>query len=210
MLISPKLKLRINEGTDPFSLDDFVFNLNALDAAPGIAPGLSSGRPSWDSSQAGRVFVETDTQRLIMWNGSAWVDLYQNAQAFRIKIASPTIGTPAAGHSATYNFPTFTLKRPSIITGQIIVSSAATQAQFYYCTYDALIDGSVVSDAPSVGRRAPTGTGGTNDYFHVPVTFQTGLLAAGTAHTPAVRVNAQTGNVCSHNYAIFLVNASAA
>lgn len=186
MIITPRLKLRSPEGTDNFLRDDFVFNLAQLDAAPGISAGLSTGRPTWDASQGGRVFLETDTQRFVIWTGSAWIDALGNPQSFGSVLTTPAVGTPAVGSNAAYAFPTITLTRPSIICGDVSVN--------WYCpgTTNPELGFNVRMDGATVGLRVVYGrhvavAGGSNAWYETTIPFRTGLLAAGT-HTPAVYI----------------------
>lgn len=192
MLITPKLKLRSNEGTDPFSRDDFVFNWNLLDAAPGIASGLSSGRPSWDASQVGRAFLETDTQRIVIWTGSAWVDMLQPGQSFSSTIATPTIGTPANGSNATYSFPTITLIRPARLSGIVTIEHTCVQNGHTYFTFRTIMDTTTSSIRDISVRRLSPGTSTSADIFTTAIPFHTGLLAAGV-HTPKIQIFNATG-----------------
>lgn len=192
MIITPRLKMRSPEGTDDFKRDDFVFNLAQMDAAPGVAVGLSTGRPSWDAGQAGRVFLETDTQRFIMWTGSAWVDMLGNPQSFGSVITSPTIGTPGVGTSAVYSFPTITLTRPSVLVGDVSVNWYTPGSLSPELGFTVRVDNAVVSLRLVWGRHVAV-AGGSNAWYESTVPFRTGLLQPGT-HTPAVGIqNVVTG-----------------
>jgi hypothetical protein len=212
MINTPVLGLRSNVGTDPFLRDDFVFNWDLLDAAPGVATGTAAARSAitWAAGQAGRLYLETDTQRLMQWTGSAWVDCYQNAQSFISRIDSGgALATPGAGSSATYSFPSITLIRPSTLTGSIVIQSSCLMSMDIYMTYAAIVDITSVALVSAIVRRFHGATvGGSNDYFQTTVLFKTGLLSAG-AHIPKVSVVADAINHGVNGHAIFQATATA-
>jgi hypothetical protein len=106
---STLLGLKLNDPTDPFLLSDFVSNWNILDAAPGAFICTSSSRPTWGSSQAGRMIFMTDYKQLSYWDGSAWQDLRDNAPVF---YNGSYINTSmSAGSSPTFTVLSFTTPR---------------------------------------------------------------------------------------------------
>jgi hypothetical protein len=191
---TPVLGLRSAIGTDPFLRADFVFNWGALDAAPGVAKGSSADRSAltWGSGQGGRLFLEEETQRLMQWTGTAWVELLQNSESFGASIVSPTLATPAAGSSATYAFPAITLIRPGRLVGSMSLTWLCPLNHTPYISNSPYVDGVGVAPMNGTYRSTPPATTG-NAQGVLTVPFRTGVLSAGS-HTPQIRVSSQTGN----------------
>jgi hypothetical protein len=75
---TPRLGILKPEGSDPFRRTDFNDTWDLLDDAPGTHICTSGSRPSWGSDQAGRLIVETDTNRILRWTGSAFYQVRQS------------------------------------------------------------------------------------------------------------------------------------
>ena len=58
--------------SDPFVTADIAANLQKIDDIPGYKPCTSSTRPSWSSSQAGMLIVETDTGLIWRFDGTVF------------------------------------------------------------------------------------------------------------------------------------------
>lgn len=194
--ILPRLKLRSPESTDPFDIGDFQFNLALLDAAPGLATGLSSARPVWDAGQAGRAFLETDTRRIIYWSGSAWVDPIMVGESFSGVLTSPTLpGSLAPSTTFTYNFPTITLTRPARLVGTLSVNwevqvdeNASMSMRFLVDAADAH-----VFDMDAVMNATSTTPSGSIHRGSTTVSIRSAVLTVGV-HTPKFRVVSNAGN----------------
>jgi phage baseplate assembly protein gpV len=111
--LTPRMSLKRPDDTDAFLTQEFVDNLNKLDAAPGVHICTSTTRPSWNSSQQGRTIWVTDWKCLQYWDGTAWqferaaTGLYAGGATFN--------ATLSANASATYNLVSFTTPRPASI-----------------------------------------------------------------------------------------------
>lgn len=192
---TPTLGLRTNIGTDPFLRDDFVFNWGRLDDAPGVTHGSAADRSAltWGTDQAGRLFLQEETRQLFQWTGSAWVDVLQPGESFGATIASPALGTPAAGASGTYSFPAVTLLRPGRIVGTMSLVWQCPQNQMFYSEFLPYVDGASMAPMAAVGRLALVGAATTTQQDTLSVPFRSGVLTAGS-HTPQIRVSSHTGN----------------
>ena len=71
---SPRLQLKRNDGSDPFKRADFLENWDKIDAAPGVHICTSVSRPTWGTAHAGRKILETNTNRELIWTGTAWAE----------------------------------------------------------------------------------------------------------------------------------------
>lgn len=58
--------------TDAFSTADIASNWESIDTAPGVHICTSTTRPTWTTSQKGRMIRETDTGLLWNWSGTTW------------------------------------------------------------------------------------------------------------------------------------------
>lgn len=211
MNITPRLKLRSNEGTDAFSRDDFVYNWGLLDAAPGTAIGLSTGRPSWDASQAGRMFLETDTGRLMYWTGSAWTEPQQLGQSFGNKVGNPTLpNSITPGNASTVTIETVTLSRPARLVGALWLRWGVPMDENAYFNFYGYVDGADVSTQIAVVRQFALSAANTSYGSVVSVGFRTALLAKGN-HTIQGRILSQASNpVNNANFIELSYNAVAA
>lgn len=190
--LTPRLQLKSPDGTDPFLRTDYVATLALLDDAAGVKAGPSGGPPSWNINQTDRLYLESDTGRLIRWTGTAWTEILQSPEGFSSIQTTPGIGTPAAGANGTYAFPSLTMKRPGILTGHMDVQFSCPQNANVGFTFRAYIDTSPVSlrDIPFY-RYTPAATTST-DVFSVTVPFRSAPLAAGV-HTPKIWIAHTTG-----------------
>lgn len=107
---STVLGLKLNQLSDPFELSDFVANWDILDASPGTFICTSVSRPSWGTSQAGRMIFMTDLKQLSYWTGTAWADLRDAVPTFAGGTYLDVKCNP--GSSGTFNILTFTTPRP--------------------------------------------------------------------------------------------------
>lgn len=215
MITTPRMKLRSNEGTDAFSREDFVYNWGLLDAAPGTAIGLSTGRPSWDASQAGRMFLETDTGRLMYWTGSAWTEPQQLGQSFGNKVGAPTLpASITAGNASNVTIETITLPRPARLVGNMWLNYGVGQDDTGYFNLYAYIgpSGSTVDSTISVGnvRLYADSAGSGSRAGTLAIGFRTGLLAKGT-YVVQGRIVSQATNPVNHaTYSLLGYNAVSA
>lgn len=119
---STHLGLKLNSGSDPFLLSDFIGNWNILDSAPGTYVCTSLARPSWGSAQAGRLIFMTDLKQLSYWDGGSWQDLRDGAPVF---VAGTGISTwMSKNTSPVFTIMNFTSPRPCALT---IIMTAAYQ-----------------------------------------------------------------------------------
>jgi hypothetical protein len=203
--------LRSPQSTDNFDIADFQFNLSQMDAAPGVAAGLSSARPSWDAGQAGRLYYETDTRRLIVWNGAAWADILQAAESFAGSMVSPTLPASMAPTTTyNYNFPTITLTRPQRLVGTLAVNWKVPENQNAYLSfklyfnYGASSIQAHVADLDALMRD--TGPTSSLNYGSTTVSLRTGsALPAGVTITPQFRVYSGSGNFAVPYLAMYSV-----
>jgi hypothetical protein len=79
---STYLNLKLNAGSDPFLLSDFINNWDILDTSPGVYICTSLTRPSWGTAQAGRKIFMTDLEQTQFWNGSSWQDERNSVPTF--------------------------------------------------------------------------------------------------------------------------------
>jgi hypothetical protein len=108
---STVLGLKLNDESDPFQLSDFIQNWQTLDASPGIYICTSTSRPSWGTSQAGRLIFMTDLKQVSYWSGTTWNDLRDAAPMFAGGFYLNVSCNP--GSTGTFNLLTLTTPRPS-------------------------------------------------------------------------------------------------
>ena len=129
---STYLGLKLNQSTDPFLLSDFVANWTILDGSPGVFICTSATRPSWTSSQGGRLIFMTDYEQLSFWNGSAWLDCRDAAPVYAAGAAFNT--SVAHNTSATFTAVSLTLPRTCslvvMVTGTYQCASSAYQTAY--------------------------------------------------------------------------------
>jgi len=143
-----RLELNTFDGSDPFSETPFNLNWSKLDAAPGayICTFSPNTRPTWTSGQAGRLIFETDTRRLLTWNGTNFVE---TLSAPRIWLKNSAPGT---GVSSNHNFDysAVTIARPTSLA-LICVVTLATQGSGEYSrgTITPRVNGATVTSQSS-------------------------------------------------------------
>ena len=69
-----RLKLTRRVLGEPFRLQDYIDNWNAIDASPGVLVATSGTLPDdWDNAETGREVIETDTGLRWWWDGTDFV-----------------------------------------------------------------------------------------------------------------------------------------
>lgn len=112
---SPRMGIKIPDGSDPFLRTDFVQNWDTIDNYPGAYICTSVTRPSWTSAQAGMCIAETDTRRFLMWNGTSFHEMLTGPAVWWGSLRSGVqIGNRT---SLTFIVGTFTVNRPGTIFG---------------------------------------------------------------------------------------------
>jgi hypothetical protein len=104
------LGLKLSDESDPFQLADFIQNWELLDTSPGTFICSSTSRPSWNSSQAGRLIFMTDLKQVAYWSGTAWSDLIDASPVFAGGSYINKLHNPGA--NAITNILSFTTPRP--------------------------------------------------------------------------------------------------
>lgn len=184
---STKLLLKRNDGSDPFLRQDFVDNWNKLDAAPGTYICDSTTRPTWTSAQAGRAIYETDTQRYVMWSGTAWLEPLTAPVVFNA--SSVPNSSVAHGAIATFTLGTITLKRACQLTVVYTMTIGNLDTVSQSATLTPWIDGA----AAQLGQVATYQWSGSNNNGagtnFVSVGALGTLAAAGVgSHTIGMRI----------------------
>jgi hypothetical protein len=141
---SNNLGLKLNAPTDPFLLSDFIANWNILDANPGIFITTSTSRPSYTSSQAGRLIFLTDLKQFQWWNGTSWItDALYAPPVFHGGVDFGT--SMARGTSPTFTCLTFSISRPCSV-GIVLTAEYAIAAKQYQEFYQSVVfDGAQVA-----------------------------------------------------------------
>jgi hypothetical protein len=173
---STRLSLKRPDGSDPFLRQDYVDNLNKLDAAPGIHICTSSGLPSWGSNENGRLVYETDTDRLMRWNGTAFVEPAYGPKAYSAAItySGITQGESVAINRAIANI---TVARATNITGVLTVRWNVRTGDYQSLGVQASVNGTTVGPAGVVDQIGP---GSTNLVNTSVVPFRASLASPGT------------------------------
>jgi hypothetical protein len=140
---STYLNLKLNVGSDPFLLSDFVGNWTILDGAPGHFICTSLTRPSWGSTQAGRLIFMTDLRQTSYWDGSAWQDLRNSAPVFAAGVFLSA--SMARNTSPTFTVLTFTTPRPSAIALFLTATYNCTNQQNQDLWQSVAFDGAKVT-----------------------------------------------------------------
>lgn len=159
-----KLNLVNNTGSDPFSLDDFSTNWNILDSEPGVYVCTSTTRPTWGPNQAGRTIVETDTFRLLVWNGGNWQEPLTAPGVWMFESA-PQLAL-AANVSTSWTLGSISVKRPCQIVTITSVVASKLAAQSVSLASSGRIDGtgSNISGAGTGGIQWPSATVVSNSW----------------------------------------------
>ena len=207
-----RLGLRKPAASDPFSRTaDFNDNWDKIDAAPGIASGTRAARPASPGvAKAGIYYYATDTKELAEWNGTAWQDVLGNPQSFAGHLGpndlDPNNQPIDDDAMRTYNFPSFTLTRQSILAGLLTVQFAANQNVLARMGVVFKARQNNVSSTISIANmywyRWPTFTYAETqaagdpdqraDWVTMSIPVRSGLLVAGAAITPFIEVTGYT------------------
>lgn len=86
---STKDNLPMQQGGDTLDVSVFRSLRDALDGRL-VYVCTSATRPTGSARFAGRVIIETDTKRLLVWDGSAWVWLAGGVRQYRSSVAAPS------------------------------------------------------------------------------------------------------------------------
>ena len=126
---TPKMDLHSWVGSDNFLRTEFNENFNAIDDAPGayICTFSPNTRPTWTSGQAGRLIFETDTRRLLTWDGTNFVETL-SAPRIWLKNSAPDTGVNT---NTNFDYPAVTIARPTSLA-LICVVTLATQGSDQY------------------------------------------------------------------------------
>jgi hypothetical protein len=180
-----RLGLKRNDGSDPFKRQDFVDNYNRLDAAPGVHVCTSSTRPSWTSSQAGRLIWETDTNSLFHWNGTAFVSQLTTPLSWAGGVGAGATLSPNA--TANYNFANINAPRATSLIIVGFARFAATGSNLAAVNVYPILDSNVVA-LPFQPYTQWILRDGTPYYDHREVPFATLTPVTAGAHTVGARV----------------------
>lgn len=107
MTVTARMGLTKPTTADAFSTQDIADNWDKIDRIPGIYACTASTRPTWGTAQAGRLIIETDTNLIWKWSGTAFS---RTAPSGILKQAN---GSPARG-SRLSDFAT-TITTPRIV-----------------------------------------------------------------------------------------------
>jgi hypothetical protein len=80
--LTTRLGLLKPAGSDPFLRTDFNTTWDTLDNHPGVFVCTSGSRPSWGVDQDGLLIFETDTSRLMQWDGDSWEYVRQHGNGY--------------------------------------------------------------------------------------------------------------------------------
>lgn len=191
--LSPRLGLKRPDDTDPFLTQDFVDNLNKLDAAPGVHICTSGTRPAWGVSQAGRTIFLTDYKQFQYWDGSAW----QNERGAAGMFASGAIFDATLSKNAvvTYNLVSFTTPRPCTLA---VVSSMtmACDSRFSQSVYGRVVydGGDVLLGGYSDVTRFTGNSADTANDAYATMTVTGVVNVSAGAHTLGMKVTVGTYN----------------
>lgn len=164
---TPKLNLTSWVDADPFTRTDFNNNNNVLDASPGITTATSSSRPTLTSAQSGRSIYETDTRRLLMWSGSAYVEPAAAPGAWVYSTAP--VQNLTGGASASWTLASITVQRACQL---LVISSfrAHTNQGSQWILFTATVDGKSLPTSNLAGYiQWPTFTSSPTAPLHCTV-----------------------------------------
>lgn len=195
---TPRIGLTKPDGSDQFSRAILNANSDKLDSQPGLWVCTSTTRPAWTTAQKGQCISETDTRRIMHWDGSAWHDIQTNPPVFYRAYAPQTQVAIATNQTLQLTLGTITLRRPASIAVMAIANLKQMRYQSFQCNYYPLIDngyigayGGTTTDANQWHTYGAEGN--WNDYRVVPSLGMKANLAAGN-HTLGIRVGAAQGN----------------
>ncbi len=137
------LGLKLNQGSDPFLLADFVNNWGIIDASPGTFICTSLTRPSWSAQQAGRMIFMTDLKQLSYWSGTAWQDLRDSVPVFAAGLLLQS--SMARNTSPTFTALTFTTPRPCALSIVLTGTYQCDNRQSQDVYQKILVDGTILT-----------------------------------------------------------------
>jgi hypothetical protein len=193
---TPRMALKRNDGSDPFSRQDFVDNWNKIDAAPGKHICTSTSRPTtWGAAHAGREIIETDTGRTLTWNGTGWQEP-RVATGTHIATITPSVYLNA-NTTGTYTLATVSILRPCMFSLTAVFRLSTRPSLYTQAFCDILID-DVVRTRGGTGNTSWADQQATATQYDDKdlVTFAETTLQPGN-HTIKGRV--RVGNVSSNN-----------
>jgi hypothetical protein len=180
------------DGSDPFLRTDYTDLLDTLDANPGSLVCTSTSHPSWAAGQAGRSIYETDTRRVLWWDGTS----------FKETLIAPSSWTASAAVNATY--PTST--NNSLTVGSITTTRAGVLTVWLEAvlgfqasstdqsiTVSCLIDGTS-SDVSGGQYETQASMSGASVSYRSVLAMGSRAISAGT-HTVGIRVTIGSGPV---------------
>lgn len=211
---TPRLGLISPAGTDQFERADFVSNYATLDQYPGTFVCTSATRPHWTSAQAGQLILESDTKRLLEWDGSSWHDVQSTPPAWMKSLDAAINPINLSSHqSLQFTVGTISLRRPASIAMVVNCNIKQLRYQSFSASFAPLIDNGYVGPFAGTGADVSQwhtyGTEGNwNDYRVVPA-FGMKSVAAGN-HSLGIRMTTQqgTGSLLKVSVLAFLVNST--
>lgn len=154
--------------------------------ASGMRPGVCTSTTRPVTPYDGQVIYETDTDRTLVWNNSAWVFLSTstvNPVGLEF-IKAQTISTSAGGHEITNVF--------------------SSTYDSYYIIVDSLV---VLGNQPDIGIRLGTGTLNTNyRYGGYYIGYSIGTLTASASVTATYWPIGYAGNATTATYTCTIHN----
>jgi hypothetical protein len=135
---STLLGLKLNTGSDPFLLSDFIANWGILDQSPGVFVCTSLTKPAWGAAQAGRKIFMTDLKQTQFWTGTAFQDELNSVPVF---VGGTYIDTAMSrNNSSIFTVFSFTTSRPGsasiILVGTYQCSNQQSQDVFQSVVFD--------------------------------------------------------------------------
>lgn len=184
---TPRLGLTKPDGGDLFLRQDFINNYNILDQYPGSFICTSTTRPVWTSAQAGQTIIETDTRRILTWDGSLWHDI-QSAPAAWIRGWQPTRELEIGSNQwVTLTIGTINVSRAASIAAIYHINAEQNRYGGFGYTFEPLIDNVYAGAYPSV----PGILGGEYVQWH---TYSKGLMDDYRVFSTVGMANLQPGN----------------
>ena len=122
---SQHLGLTVPDPSDPFQRTDFVNNYNKIDSYPGVFICTSTTHPVWGVNQAGMTIFETDTRRILNWDGSAWHEVQTTPSIWSANLLPAVTLTP--GQTVTYTLATINARRPATVVVLIYVDGRSNR-----------------------------------------------------------------------------------
>lgn len=217
---SPRLNLTLPAGGDQFSRQQLNNNFSLIDAQPGVFPCTSTTRPVWAAAQAGQLIVETDTRRVLEWDGAAWHDP-QVAPPAWVRSMQPGSEIELASNQVfTYNLGSITVRRPGSLAVIYHVNAEQNRYSSFGLSLYPLIDNKYAGVYPVTGNNYLNdgreysqwhtyGTEGLWDDFRVISFIGIAPVTAGT-HTLGIKAHSGqgSGSIVRMNALAFLVNST--